>query len=163
MASIDAALELARDLDCGLVHVVSGVGDGEAAREAYEGALEYACDVADDGTTIGIEPISRDVAEGYFLNSFDLAAEIIQDFARPNLGMIYDFYHAHLMGIDPLEGYRPISNHICAVQICGLPGRNEPTEVELTYVEEIGKSGYDGPIGAEYLPTDMSAGWLKYI
>jgi len=162
-ASIEQALELAREVDCGLVHVTSGQATGPDAREAYENALLFACEAADDGTTIGIEPISERVVPGYFMNSFDLAQEIIADLALPNLKIIYDFYHAHLMGLALERAYTQMRKTIGSVQVCGLPDRHEPHPSELEAIKFIKASGYNGAFGAEYVPTDDTAGWLKLL
>ncbi|MEO0343543.1 MAG: TIM barrel protein [Pseudomonadota bacterium] len=160
-AAIDQSLELARKLDCGVVHVTAGVASGDDARDAYESALLYACETADDGTIIGIEPISDQVAPGYYLNSFDLAEEVIDDLDQPNLAMIYDFYHAHLMGLDVLEGYKKHCEKICSIQVCGLPSRGAPLSSEIDMMQHISDAGYDGVFGAEFHP-DNSA-WMDKL
>ena len=156
LVAIDRALDLARELDCGLVHVTAGVADGPAAREAYESALQYALDQVDDGTSIGIEPISRDVAAGYFLNSFDLAAEIIESFEQADLGMIYDFYHAHLLGLDLIEGFEKYQSMIKSIQVAGPPERMEPKAEQVNGMKEMTKLGYEGWFGAEYNVLDQA-------
>ncbi|HYP72639.1 MAG TPA: TIM barrel protein, partial [Microbacterium sp.] len=52
------------------------------------------------------------------------------------------------------------------VQLADAPGRGEPGSGDLDWAERLGilrSSGYDGPIGLEYYPTQDSAASVARI
>ena len=52
------------------------------------------------------------------------------------------------------------------MQLADAPGRGEPGSGELDWADRLGilrTSGYDGPIGLEYYPTQESAASVALI
>lgn len=168
LAGVKVALTYARASGTPRLHLMSGIGSGDAALAAYRDAVAWACDtVAADGIDILLEPInSRDVP-GFLMNDFDLAARLIGELKRPNLKLQFDVYHRQIIHGDVtrgLESLMPITGHI---QISSAPSRHEPMSGELDdrrVFQLIEKLGYTGHIGCEYNPaagTLAGLGWMK--
>ena len=167
-AAIDRALDYAAAIGCGAVHVMAGAASGDAAAEAFRANLDHACAQAGD-TTILIEPLNHHDAPGYFIQTAESAAAIIQAIARPNLKLMFDCYHQQIMGGDltrRLTAHLPLIGH---VQIAAVPDRGPPDRGELDYrhmMAVLRDLGWDRPVGAEYksaLPTDQTLDWLPVL
>lgn len=164
-AAIDEAVHYARQTRAKAVHVMSGVADGAEARAAFEASLDFACRAAPD-LTILIEPINRIDVPGYFLGSVDLALEIRESLGADNLQLMADCYHIAQMELDVVETLGRIGPVLGHVQIAGHPGRGAPDTGRLDYAdvfEALERIGWDGFIGAEYLPrgpTEPTLGWM---
>ena len=166
-AAIDEALAYGAAISASAVHVMAGNSSGPRARGAFLENLAYACDRAGDRVTILIEPLNHYNAPGYFLNGTGLAADIISEMGRPNLKMMFDFYHIQIMEGDVMrrfEALRPLIGH---VQVASGPDRGTPDHGELDYgyiFEQIEDLGWQAPIGAEYLVKTggpLEVAWLE--
>ena len=79
----------------------------------------------------------------------------------------FDVYHTQIMEGDLATKFTDLLPSIGHVQIADNPGRHEPGSGEINYpfvLDHIADSGYDGWIGAEYMPAgDTEAGldWVK--
>ncbi len=169
--SVDVALAYARKLRCPTLHVMAGLvpegADRDAMHRTYVDNLRYAADVvADDGIDLCIEPLNDRDVPGYFLPRIDLAAEIVAEVERPNVGLQFDVYHVQIMDGDlasRIERHMPMIRH---VQIAGVPERHEPDTGEVAYpylFELFDRLGYAGWVGCEYRPrgtTLAGLGWL---
>jgi len=167
-ASIAQALDYAALTGAPRLHVMSGVGNGEAALAAYKDALTFACEEAGaHGIDIMIEPLNGYDAPGYLLNDFTLARRLIDELKLPNLRLQFDIYHRQVIHGDVIRGLRdllPITGHM---QISSVPGRGEPCSGELDdrrILKAVEKMGYAGVIGCEYNPaggTLEGLGWMR--
>ena len=166
-AAIDQAVDYARAVGAGAVHVMAGrSGGGAAAEAAYRANLAHACERA-AGLTVLIEPINQRDAPGYHLSRVEHAAEIVGAAPHDNLRIMFDFYHVQIAQGDLLrrfEAHLPLTGH---VQIAAVPDRGEPDAGEVDYPEVVAAvraMGYAAPIGAEYRPrhgsTEAGLGWL---
>lgn len=168
--AIDEALEYARAIGAGAVHLMAGFSGGPRARDAFGANLAYACDAAAaDGITILIEPLNHYDAPGYFLSSSTQAAGIIHELGLLNLKLMFDCYHVQIMEGDlcrRLQSLLPLIGHI---QVAAVPDRGAPDHGELDYRHvfgEIERLGWRRPVGAEYRPggdTDATLAWLAAI
>jgi hydroxypyruvate isomerase len=82
-----------------------------------------------------------------------------------NVRLLVDLYHLAVNGDDLDDAVRNVGP-IGHVQIADAPGRGEPGSGELDWAERLGilrSSGYDGPIGLEYYPTQESAASVALI
>lgn len=161
-ASIDEAIDYARAIGAGAVHVMAGFAQGEAADATFRAALAYGCDAAPE-LTILIEPLNRFDAPGYFLTSTVQAAGIIATVGKPNLKLMFDCYHAQISEGDLTRRFHEIRDIIGHVQFAGVPTRGRPDEGEVAYDRLLPALGWDGPLGAEYKPggdTDATLDWL---
>lgn len=169
-ATIDQAIAYAVKINTGMVHVMAGIAEGQAAHDIFVSNLRYALEKATPhDITILIEPLNSIDTPGYFLQTTLQAVNIIAEIDDPNLKLMFDCYHVQIMQGDlcrRLENLLPIIGHI---QIAGVPDRGEPDMGEVDYchiLQHIDKIGYEGYVGAEYRPrtnTDAGLGWMQVI
>jgi hydroxypyruvate isomerase len=171
-ASVDTALIYARSTGARRLHVMAGLASRKdaAAVKAYRDAVAFACDQAGQhGIDIVIEPINSRDMPGYFLDNFDVAADLIDALKRPNLKLQFDIYHRQIIHGDVLTGLRRLMPIIGHVQIASVPLRNEPGTGELDdfrVLRELDILGYKGFVGCEYRPageTIDGLGWLDAV
>jgi 2-dehydrotetronate isomerase len=149
------------------VHVMAGVADPKdnRSREAFKNALRYAVETLADVDVL-IEPLNLRDNPGYFLSSFDVAAEIIAELGLTRLKLQFDIYHRQIMHGDvltSLEALWPIIGH---VQIASVPGRHEPGTGELDderVLRRLDMLGYQGYVGCEYRPAQGTAAGLVWL
>lgn len=169
-----AALEKGRRYaaTCGTprLHAMAGIPPLGAERErvldCFRDNLRRAAQaLADDGSTLLVEPINTRDLPGYALSTLEDAAAVIAQVGEPNLHIQADLYHLQIMGGDVsrrLIEALPIIGH---VQIAGAPGRDEPDCGELRHelvFELLDRHGFKGWIGCEYTPragTEAGLGW----
>ncbi|MBV0913082.1 TIM barrel protein [Rhodobacteraceae bacterium ASV31] len=157
------SLRFARELGAGRIHVMAGEAEGTAARTVLASNLAWAAAEADD-MPLSIEPLNPVDFPGYFLNGFQLAADILAEVGAPSLGLQFDAYHSAMIHGDILpqwDRFGALSTH---VQIAGAPGRHEPdTPAVAEFLERLKTDGYTGWVSAEYRPrgeTLAGLGWL---
>ncbi|WP_299618415.1 TIM barrel protein [uncultured Tateyamaria sp.] len=161
------AVRYAQALGAGMIHVLSGVAEGDAAKATLIANLKRACQGLPDGLCLTLEPLNQTAQPGYFLSRYDLAAEIIAAVGAPNLGLQYDSYHAQEITGDAVAAfntYQPIIRHI---QIGDAPGRAPPGTGDVDFVSlfaAIDASDYSGWVSAEYTPqgrTETGLDWMR--
>lgn len=168
--AIDEALDYAARIGAPKVHVMAGFADGAHAQETFSRNLRYACaQAAKRDQSILIEPLNRFDAPGYFLNTTQLAAEIIRDIAAPNLALMFDCYHVGRTEGDVIGHLRALYPIIGHIQFAAVPDRGTPDHGDLDYgpvFAEIAELGWTEPLGAEYKPggpTDETLGWMHAL
>jgi 2-dehydrotetronate isomerase len=166
-ASIETALQYARVLGTGLIHVMAGLVPNGAERTTFVANLQRAADrAATEGVTLVVEPINTRDMPGYFVSRTRQALDILGDVARSNVGLQFDLYHRHIMDGDVLAGLEEAKPFIRHMQIASPPDRGEPDAGELDFralLTAIDASGYTGHIGLEYKPRGETVAGLKWI
>ncbi|WP_315835794.1 2-oxo-tetronate isomerase [Bradyrhizobium prioriisuperbiae] len=169
-ASIDKALIYVKATGVGRLHVMAGIAraDDPAAQAAFESAVLFASDrVQDTGIDIVLEPINPRDVPGYFLNNFDVAANLIRKLARPNVKLQFDIYHRQIIHGDVIKGLEAMMPIIGHIQTASVPLRNEPGTGELDDARvfaELDRLGYNGFVGCEYRPAGKTLdglGWFR--
>ena len=159
---IDAAVEAARALGGTAVHVLAGVvPDSAKAWDTYRANLAYACETS-EGLTVLIEPLCAAAKPGYLLGTMEQAAEVIGEIGAPNLNAMFDVFHVAGAGADVVESYRRHAGIVGHVQIADPATRAEPFGLGDT-VRALREAGYDGALGAEYVPSgavEDRLGWM---
>ncbi|MCB2135956.1 MAG: TIM barrel protein [Rhodobacteraceae bacterium] len=161
----DRALRFAGVLKPRVMHVMAGPAQGPEAKATFIDNLRWAAARAPK-QQLTIEPINPVDMPGYFLNDFDLAAEILDAVAAPNLALQFDAYHAHRITGDVAGSWVRHGHRAVHVQIAGYPGRHEPATGEIDYpafFARLDADGYRGFVSAEYAPattTTEGLGWL---
>ena len=152
------------------VHIMAGEGAGAPAYETFVNNLKWASRQAPKGITLVIEPLNDTDMPGYFLNSYELAAQVLDTVRKPNLRLLYDCYHAQMIHGDALEIWQRFGLRAAHVQIGDTPGRVAPGTGEIdfpTLFERMDATGYDGWISAEYhpgnQPTEKTLRWMKSV
>ena len=150
----------------GLIHVMPGYAQGDAAEAAFVEALDWLCQAAPE-QEFTIEPLNPVAQPGYLLNDYDQAARILDTVNRPNLGLQYDSYHAQMCHGDALTVWQRHKARARHVQLGQAPNRSAPGPGPVDFAAfsaALRDADYSGWISAEYTPSgaDTSAelGWM---
>ncbi|MEO0743813.1 MAG: TIM barrel protein [Pseudomonadota bacterium] len=161
------AVRYAQALGAGVVHVLSGVAEGPAARGTLISNLRRACADVPEGMRLTLEPLCPEAQPGWFLNDFDMAADIIAEVGSDRLGLQFDSFHAQMITGDAtaaFEAHAPLIHHI---QIGDAPDRTAPGTGSVDFpalFAAIDARGYAGWVSAEYNAgdrTERSLGWMR--
>lgn len=158
------ALRYAKALGAKHLHLMAGVAAGPAAKATFIENLAWAAAVA-PAQSLTIEPINPVDMPGYFLDDFDLAIDILDTVAAPNLHLQFDAYHAQRITGDVPGTWAKVAAHVAHVQIAGHPGRHEPGAGDIDYkafFARLDADGYTGWVSGEYNPkgrTEDGLGW----
>jgi hydroxypyruvate isomerase len=141
------------------LHVLSGVvppHERPAAEKVIVANLTRACAAAAaKNIFLMLEPLNQRDRPDYFVSRIEHIADIIAKVGKPNLKIMYDFYHVQVMQGDVLkrmERHLPLIGH---VQFAGPPSRLPPHKGELNFpviFDAIDDMGWQGWVGAEYGP-----------
>ena len=165
-AVINEAIDYATAINASAVHVMAGNSSGPRARDAFVENLSHACEAAGNDITVLIEPLNPYNAPGYFLNGTELAASIIREVNKPNLKLMFDFYHIQILEGDVTRRFARLLPLIGHVQIAAVPDRGTPDHGELDFayvLQRVQALGWTRPIGAEYVTKpgeDPVVTWL---
>lgn len=113
-------------------------------KRAIEGYRNIAGALRQNNITLAIEPLNR--FETYFLNTAADAAALCDEIADPNIGILFDTFHANIEEKDIAQGYRTVGKHLKHVHTCendrGIPGSGH---VEWSAVfQALHDMNYDG-------------------
>ncbi len=167
--ALATALRYADATGAGRVHLMAGLADpaDAACVAAYRDAVRFCAEaLGERGIDLVLEPINGRNMPGYFLNSFERAAELIDGLALPNLKLQFDIYHCQIIHGDVAMALRRMMPMIGHVQVASVPSRNEPDGEELNFpylFAELDRLGYPGFVGCEYNPrgrTEDGLGWF---
>lgn len=167
-----AALDYATALDSDFIHVMAGIRPPGISRDRafarFVTNIAWAADqAASTGVRIVLEAQNRHDVPGFFLDSHDHAAAVVEALGTPTVGLMIDLYHAQRNEGD-LSGL--LARHLDSafhIQIADTPGRHEPGTGEIDFpfvLGTIGRSAYAGRIGLEYAPAETtldSLTWMK--
>jgi len=152
---------VANGLECPQINIKSGKKlddvDPQAQFAAAVDNLKRASDVADkNGINIVIEPIDLIENPTIFLTSVKDGFEIVRAVNRPNIKVLYDFYHEQRGAGNLIEKLEKNIEWVGLVHIADVPGRNEPGTGEIDYMNvyrSLGRLNYNRFIAMEYAPT----------
>jgi hydroxypyruvate isomerase len=170
--TLRAAIGLATRIGTSRLNALVGVPPADVSRDqARETAIANLTRVEPlvraAGITLLVEAINNIDMPGYWANTVDAAADLVQTVSSPNVRLQLDQYHAAMAGedaLDCLHRYFPLIRH---VQIADVPGRHEPgtgTQPIGEFLRELDRLGYDGFVGLEYRPlvdTASSLAWIR--
>ena len=160
------ALRFAKVLGAQHLHIMAGRARGLVAHRTFVENLKWAAEQA-PRQSLTIEPINNVDMEGYFLNDFDLAAEILAEVDAANLGLQYDAYHAQMITGDAEQVWAEHGHLVRHIQVGGYPGRHEPLGGEIDYPKffrALDMLGYPGWVSGEYHPAGNTVdglGWIR--
>ena len=163
----DRALRFAQALSARHIHIMAGKAEGAAAEAVFIDNLRWAAARAPHASLL-IEPANRIDLPGYFLSDFDQANAIIDAVSAPNLGLLFDAYHAHVITGDAIAAFAKHAGSVRHVQIAGAPDRCEPLGGLIDYpafFRQVDASDYRGWVAAEYKPqttTEAGLRWLRH-
>lgn len=139
--------------------------DGEkAAADCVAAWKEVVGDAEKAGVTIVLEHLnSRDDSHpmkghpGYFGDDVDFCFDLVKRVGSENFKLLFDIYHVSVMNGDVIRRIRDNKDLIGHYHTAGNPGRGElDGSQEINYpavIAEIKKTGFDGWIAHEFLPT----------
>ncbi|HEV7718419.1 MAG TPA: TIM barrel protein [Arsenicitalea sp.] len=134
---------------------------------AIVACLRQAAEILEgSGVIIALEPLNDRVDHpGYFLTSTVEGLDIIDEVGRPEIRLLYDIYHAAVMGeaIDVLTGRLDSVAH---VHLADTPGRHEPGSGTMDWQARLGwlrGAGYRGLVGLEYSPSGPTMESLRFV
>jgi hydroxypyruvate isomerase len=166
------AIEYARALDCRRVNCLAGIAPADADPEellsTFVENLKFAADMfADESMTLLMEPVNTRTIPGFYLNTTAQALDILREVGAGNLKIQYDIFHMQIMEGDLAKTIESALPDIGHIQFADVPDRHEPGTGEINFdflFDWIDRVGYQGWVGAEYLPAKTTLeglGWLK--
>jgi D-psicose/D-tagatose/L-ribulose 3-epimerase len=127
--TISAAAEVGARIIAGPVYCPVGYLPGRRRtadewNRVVEGYQSIADDLAAHNVTLAIEPLNR--FETFFLNTAKDAAALCDQVDHPNVGILFDTFHANIEEKNIADGYRTVGKHLKHVHTCendrGIPG-----------------------------------------
>ena len=169
---VGLAVKYAETLGCERLTCLAGIPDDgtdpEVAEQTMIRNLQFAADAAARiGAIVLVEPLNTRDVPGTFVSTSSHGVSLVRATVRENVRLQFDVYHTQIMEGDIATKFSELLPMIGHVQIADNPGRHEPGSGEINYpfvLDHIAKSGYDGWIGAEYMPdsdTESGLGWAK--
>lgn len=157
-----AHLQAAKLLQCPKVILLSGnrvAGLSEAVQlQTSIENLKWASDKAADARIdIVIEPIDLLENPSIYLASVTNGFEIVRAVNRPNVKVLYDFYHEQRSFGNLIEKLEKNIDWVGLVHIADVPGRHEPGTGEIDYnsiYRKLAELKYSHWIAMEYYPTE---------
>ncbi len=170
--AVAAAARYAEALKPAVVNVLPGRPSREFERERCMATLvanlnTAATVMADLGVGVVLEPVNTRDRPGFFLSNSAEALSVIDWADHANIALQYDIYHMQIMEGDLSATLERIVGRIGHIQFADPPGRHEPGTGEINFprlFETLDRLGYDGWVGAEYVPsgpTEETLAWLQ--
>jgi len=160
VSRVTAHCHVANGLECPQINIKSGKRldiDPKLQFAAALDNLKRASDVAEkNGINIVIEPIDLLENPTIFLTSVKDGFDIVRAVNRPNVKVLYDFYHEQRGAGNLIEKLEANIEWVGLVHIADVPGRNEAGTGEINYTNiyrSLGRLNYKGFIAMEYTPT----------
>ena len=124
---------------------------------AVEGHQSLGDTLARHGVTVAIEPLNR--FETFFLNTAADAAKLSKEINHPNVGVLFDTFHANIEEKNIGDGYRTVGRHLKHVHTCendrGIPGSGHVGWKSV--FQALADVGYDGWLTIEAFGTALPA------
>ncbi|MBL8549013.1 MAG: TIM barrel protein [Hyphomonadaceae bacterium] len=164
LAAVRDSLPPAQRLRCPFLIVASGFTLPHTPRAAHHsamvGVLKEAAAMAEQAEiTLILEPLNDKVDHpGMYLVSVAEGLDVVEEVASPGLKLIYDGYHASVMGDAPGSVLQGRMQHVAHVQIADMPGRGAPGTGQIDWTalaRVLHRGAYAGAIGLEYKINDL--------
>jgi hydroxypyruvate isomerase len=144
---------------------LEGVERARQHASVVEGLRAAAPIVADAGVTLVLEPLNTRVDHaGYYLDTTEEGVEIVEEVGSSAVRLLFDAYHAAVMGEDVAAELRAHVGRIGHVHVADAPGRHEPGTGQVDYrafFDALDEVGYGGYVGLEYRPAGDHAEALR--
>lgn len=119
--------------------------------------LKWLLDLLDDSDPmLLLEPLNAVDRSSPLLGRIDDAIAVLDQVGSDRLRLLFDAYHLHQEEPDLLRAFDRALPYVGHVQVADFPGRAQPGTGTLPWpslIAEIVKSGYQGRIGCEFVPT----------
>ncbi len=172
LATGRVTVEHARQLGCPRVVLASGVGfPGMNRQRNHQVIIDMYGEAVErhSGSDVDfvLEPVNSRVDHpGALTDRTEDAAHVARAIGSDRFGILYDLYHSIAQGEDPATELANAAGFVKYVQLADAPGRHEPGSGAVDWPAQLAvlrASGYDGPIGLEYFPTQDSAASVQHI
>ncbi len=171
LATVRDAVASAKRFGTKLINALAGIppagvsrADGE--RTAIANLRAGAPLVEKIGAKVLVEAINSVDMPGYFADTVERAAALVEGADSPSVRLQLDQYHVGMAGSDAraaLKRYAPLVAH---VQVADVPGRNQPgtgKQPIREFLDDLDRLDYRGSVGLEYRPRgsmDEALSWL---
>ena len=167
---VDRAIEYAKAVGCPRLNTLAGIRPESLAHDKAQQTLienlRYAAGkFKAAGLTLLTEPCNTRTIPGFFLNSSTQALVAIDATGADNLLLQYDVFHMQIVEGDLAKTIERLLPRIGHIQVADVPDRNEPGTGEINFpwlLAHIDRLGYQGWIGAEYIPKGDTVEGLKW-
>ena len=145
---VNTTAELGARMIAGPLYAPVGYRPGRRTADEWQRVVDgyraLAPALASNGVTIAIEPLNR--FETHFLNTAADAVRLCDEIADPNVGILFDTFHANIEEKDVAAALRASARHLKHVHLSendrGTPGTGHvPWREVFAALREI---GYDG-------------------
>jgi hydroxypyruvate isomerase len=171
LATVREAVTAARRFGTRLLNALAGIPPAGISRAEGERTaianLRAAVPLAEEaGVTLLVEAINSIDMPGYFADTVERAAALVEGAGSPSVRLQLDQYHVGMAGADARAASRRYAPLVAHVQIADVPGRNQPgtgTQPIREFLRDLDESGYRGSVGLEYRPRgsmDDALAWL---
>ncbi|MGA8941013.1 MAG: TIM barrel protein [Acidobacteriaceae bacterium] len=164
-----AHLQATKQLECSKVILLSGnrvdgLREGVQRQTSIDN-LKWAAEMAaNERIDIVIEPIDLLENPAIYLASVTDGFEIVRAVNRPNVKVLYDFYHEQRSFGNLIEKLEKNIDWIGLVHVADVPGRHEPGTGEIDYTSiyrKLAALNYRHWIAMEYYPIEDPVATLK--
>ena len=140
--------------------VFSGNNKGQDAKAGYENCLKayqhLTAVAARAGVTLLFEMLNSIDHADYQADHTSYGVNLSKTINSPSFKVLYDAYHMHKMGQNPLQDILSNLPWIGHLHVAGSPKRDFPGAAQAidypTLVREIHRAGYAGCWGLEFIP-----------
>ena len=169
---VELAIDYAKALDCPRLHAMAGQVDSAFShaqhRATYVDNIAHAASRCGEANlTLMVEPINPYDMPGYFLNDFDMAADILKELKDETaLKLQFDIYHCAKIHGDVVSRLKGASHLTAHYQIAGIPDRHEPSPDTLPLsdiFQSVESLHPDHWIGCEYRPAGDTKTGLTWM
>lgn len=158
-AGFRRAMDYALAIGCRFVQPMAGVGGDDATYRANIGWSLRTCEGSVN--RVLVEAVTL---PGYHVGTLAKACALQDIF--PDIALLFDSYHAAVLGEDPTAWVRANTSRIGHVHIADHPGRHEPGTGTIDFdplLTALAASGYGGAIGFEYIPSATTADSTRFL
>jgi hydroxypyruvate isomerase len=169
---VDAALELAAELDCPILNVLAGNRLAAATMtvqlDTFRANLAWALPRARAaGRTLVLELLNPIDNPRYLLTDPARIRALLLAVGDPGLRLRFDAYEFGRVVEDVAAAYREAADLVAHIEVGDVPDRHEPGTGSVdweAFLRAVHASGYRGAIGLRYLPagdTLDGLGWVE--
>jgi hydroxypyruvate isomerase len=167
--SVTASIPFAKDFGCSQFILTSGVtlaGQApDAKRRTIVEALQRVSDAtAKDNIEVLLEPIDLLERKNSAVTSVVEGFEIVREVARPNIKVLYDFYHEQRGAGNLLQKLDGNLDLVGLVHIADVPKRTAPGTGEVNYIniyKRLAEMKYNRWIAMEFYPMGDAVSILR--
>lgn len=171
LATVRDAASAAARFGTRLLNALAGIPPPDVPREAAERTavanLRAAVPLVEKaGATLLVEAINSVDMPGYFADTVERAAALVEAAGSPSVRLQLDQYHVGMAGADVRAALRRYSSLVRHVQIADVPGRNQPgtgSQPIREFLGDLDSLGYSGSVGLEYRPRGTMSDALAWL